>query len=807
MSSENLIIGLKKQLQKILFNQQQLLSNLEVNNLVPEHDENNPLVFDSKTVPEMKKVLQGEYIKLEDFEVVLAVVGTMKAGKSTTINAIVGREILPNRNRAMTSLPTLIAHEPNQKEPLLTCDVDVINKYIAKLKKINLNQYADDERVTSYHEIVALISKITKGYKLNNINKGEEAIYNFLADLNDLVRLSRIIVDNHPDLKFPFNAYKEIKSLPRISIEFTELAKQDNQLGKLVLLDTPGPDEADVPELQLILNAQLKRSSAVMLIMDYGKLKGQADANIRNDLKKLPKIEKDRLFAIVNQFDRKDAHGDSEESTKEIVVKDLLKDQVKIENVYCISALNAFLANTVLTIINKDKSKPQYDNKRIQDFAKKAFGESEAEEDWEDASLDKVQKRALKMIENSFIRIPLQNIIYESYKNSPKIAMQSALNDVNYIFNEIKNVFSIKGRFTQAVELNKVELENIRKTINQLEQDIFKLKKNTELAKEELDVISNQSVEEFSSLFAVMEEKVVKDIWHAIGLTIWNFKDKKKQEKEEHEAWFTINKSYREEQKAFDKELKDLENTLSELYGSGKIILREDQMQSLNNIIMDKSVEVNNKIETNIKFILDEVSVKINSEILEVNEKILNDMRKIEETFGREKMEIKFSKLSLNDIKLNGSISLDLLKISNINIKSTWVTKSKVARFFGRIFGKDDWGREEKKEKYYDFTLPELKEILQGLSMDAILKPLKKQVAENLSVFIDEMESDAMIVENQAGKLINELKFALEAEKLPYEAKKKYKESLKLIDLENKNIQKDISLVEKNLNRVLGKVA
>ncbi|HBV0140261.1 TPA: antirestriction protein [Escherichia coli] len=28
---------------------------------------------------------------------VLAVVGTMKAGKSTTINAIVGQEILPNR--------------------------------------------------------------------------------------------------------------------------------------------------------------------------------------------------------------------------------------------------------------------------------------------------------------------------------------------------------------------------------------------------------------------------------------------------------------------------------------------------------------------------------------------------------------------------------------------------------------------------------------------------------------------------------------------------------------------------------------
>ena len=99
ISNENLLVGLKKQLQKVLFNQQQLLLNLEQNDLVPQHNAEKPRVFDNKTVPEMKNVLQGEYTKLENFEVVLAVVGTMKAGKSTTINAIVGREVLPNRNR------------------------------------------------------------------------------------------------------------------------------------------------------------------------------------------------------------------------------------------------------------------------------------------------------------------------------------------------------------------------------------------------------------------------------------------------------------------------------------------------------------------------------------------------------------------------------------------------------------------------------------------------------------------------------------------------------------------------------------
>ena len=67
--------------------------------------------FDKKTLLENVKILQGESVKLENLEMVVAVVGTMKAGKSTTINAIVGTEILPNRNKPMTALPTLIRHK------------------------------------------------------------------------------------------------------------------------------------------------------------------------------------------------------------------------------------------------------------------------------------------------------------------------------------------------------------------------------------------------------------------------------------------------------------------------------------------------------------------------------------------------------------------------------------------------------------------------------------------------------------------------------------------------------------------------
>ncbi|GAB1434106.1 hypothetical protein MASR2M32_03150 [Sphaerotilus sulfidivorans] len=75
--------------------------------------------FDQVSADAAIKVLQGEAAKLEKLDMVLAVVGTMKAGKSTTINAIVGTEVLPNRNTPMTAIPTLIRHVPGQKDPVL----------------------------------------------------------------------------------------------------------------------------------------------------------------------------------------------------------------------------------------------------------------------------------------------------------------------------------------------------------------------------------------------------------------------------------------------------------------------------------------------------------------------------------------------------------------------------------------------------------------------------------------------------------------------------------------------------------------
>ena len=96
-----------------------LLKQMLDTGLLEQADQKAEKTLDQDSALKYIEVLNGEAHKLQQLEMVLAVVGTMKAGKSTTINAIVGVEILPNRNAPMTAIPTLIRHTKGQKQPKL----------------------------------------------------------------------------------------------------------------------------------------------------------------------------------------------------------------------------------------------------------------------------------------------------------------------------------------------------------------------------------------------------------------------------------------------------------------------------------------------------------------------------------------------------------------------------------------------------------------------------------------------------------------------------------------------------------------
>lgn len=265
-------------------------------NILLENELNNDeqLFNKSKAIKRIEE-LQGEQTKITRKEMVLAVVGTMKAGKSTTINAIVGKEILPNRNRPMTSIPTLIRHVPGKHIPDLQLNnIEPVQQLLIALKKT----ITTDEgkklvlELDKDPEKGKLLRIVMDGSWLKNNYAGEAEIFTCLASLNDLVRQATEL-----HVEFPFEAYEEVHELPVIEVEFSHLTGMDDSQGTLTLLDTPGPNEAGQPHLQTMMRDQLQKASAVLAVLDYTQLNSVADRQVRTELNDIANVAAGRLLS------------------------------------------------------------------------------------------------------------------------------------------------------------------------------------------------------------------------------------------------------------------------------------------------------------------------------------------------------------------------------------------------------------------------------------------------------------------------------------------------------------------------------
>lgn len=84
--------------------------------------------------------------------------------------------------------------------------------------------------------------------------------------------------------EFPFDEYAEVQKLPVIDVEFSHLVGMDACQGTLTLLDTPGPNEAGQPQMEVMMRDQLQKASAVLAVMDYTQMNSKADEDVRKEL-------------------------------------------------------------------------------------------------------------------------------------------------------------------------------------------------------------------------------------------------------------------------------------------------------------------------------------------------------------------------------------------------------------------------------------------------------------------------------------------------------------------------------------------
>ena len=423
----------------------------ETNNVLPLH-------FSARGVDAQQAMLNNELRKITRLEMVLAIVGTMKAGKSTTINAIVGTEVLPNRNRPMTALPTLIRHTPGQKEPVLHFShASPIDELIQLLQKqlCDYDRGKLAQRLEIDKDMNTLLERIEKGEAFEKHHLGAQPIFHCLKSLNDLVRLSQAL-----GVEFPFSEYTAIEHIPVIEVEFVHLAGLDAHLGQLTLLDTPGPNEAGQPHLQKMLSEQLSRASAVLAVMDYTQLKSISDEEVRQAISAAGKSVP--LYALVNKFDQKDRNSDDEEQIRAMISGTLMKGNISPGQIYPVSSMWAYLANRARYELSSHGRLPDHQEQPwVQDFAEAALGRRWRTADLDD--IDHIRHSADLLWEDSLFEQPIRKLIYAAYANASLYALRSASHKLlNYAQNAREYLdFRYQGLTVafEALELNIARLE------------------------------------------------------------------------------------------------------------------------------------------------------------------------------------------------------------------------------------------------------------------------------------------------------------------------------------------------------------
>ena len=435
----------------------------------------HPLHFSSRGVKAQQETLQNELRKITHQEMVLAIVGTMKAGKSTTINAIVGTEVLPNRNRPMTALPTLIRHTPGQKEPILHFShVGPIETLMQALQKRLCNYPREQlaQQLEIDKDMESLLQRIASGTSFEKHYLGAQPIFHCLKSLNDLVRLSGVL-----EAPFPFSAYAALEHIPIIEVEFMHLAGLEKGRGQLTLLDTPGPNEAGQPHLQSMLQEQIARASAVLAVMDYTQLKSVSDEEVRQALASVSKSVP--LFALVNKFDQKDRNSDDEEQVRALISGTLMKGAIDPDHIYPVSSMWGYLANRARHELALRGSLPDHTEQRwVQDFAEAAMGRRWRMADLSD--VDHVRHAADLLWEDSLFEKPVKALLHAAHANASLYALRSASHKLlNY-------AQSAEEYLTFRCQGLDVKSELLQENISQLEGDILRLQQCQESVKDEV---------------------------------------------------------------------------------------------------------------------------------------------------------------------------------------------------------------------------------------------------------------------------------------------------------------------------------
>lgn len=768
--------------------------------------EKNKGFITKENYPEKIAVIEGEIKKLEHFDVVLAVVGTMKAGKSTTINAIVGREILPNRNRPMTALPTLIYHNSKEIEPILSFHNPSVNAYVESLQQLLQDNpdWIKGENVSA-PEIQDLMQQIKDGWHFNESYTGESEIFDFLAKLNNLVRLAETLRMSHKNLsdklQFPFESCRNIDELPKIEVAFRYLSDLKENQGRLIILDTPGPNEAGQEHLRGMLEEQLQRSSAVLLILDYTQLKSEASESVKQQLMGVPSVSKERLFALVNKFDQQNANSDDEEETKDIILKDFLSGKVEREHIFPLSAGNAFLASRMQTELELH-GKPAWEKEKwVVDFAKLAYGTVIEKEEWEGDEVcdeDGISKKIMKIVTQSKIQAPLETAILQTQLEAPRIAMQSALAKLRHLLQELSQyselvLFSLrektgeeKNRLQEMVSRLGEHISTLTDMQNSVRNDIVRVKGDEQKnAENQIEKTKKKAQKELEELFS-KENKSLQS----------QYDDKRKQ----GNYLITL-----EENKKRKEDMDKIKHLIQANEGDTVSIKTKEEQDKLINLIEGVYRALIKQANSEIEITVRKSLKKIQSDLIQKHTAIKKIFFDIETQYKKEGIEFFLTLPEFEVLEQFKYVEPNLAKLFQEQQVTTKIEKSGWFNAVRRWLSLG--GYEIKNESYYTFSKKDMLGMLTNNLDNEFSQYIKDEISRIFNSLSDDwVEEYIGGVRNRAEGLLQETEYQMSNNLNEIENKKEIEKAAKGLQKRNQQIAEDIQNLQKKFDATVHSV-
>ncbi len=348
----------------------------------------------------------------------LSIIATMKSGKSTFLNALLGKDILPNETTACTLVPTEITLEP----------------FVSVIKKVFKNGNID---------------KIKGNFNLSELFHEDVRNYRKLLSEGKNIDIER---------------YEISHDLHSISFENSNVK----------LIDSPGANEMEelgINSLSIkeIYKKIVEKSSYIIFLLDTQYYKEEANKKLIDQILLIRPDLKEKIIFVLNKIDLfNDTKSVSIENAKEDVKKLLKEWGFKGNYFFTLSAKKALYGRLVLN--SSDLTKHENDMKKMLPLMSKFVDGEEIN------YYPKIKEHYLTWIKESNIE-NLENFMEEKIFLDIKNISTSSFDD--YISSNKKFINNFINEWVNDLNF---KIKNISKDFEEFKNSYYEIKKGYDAA-------------------------------------------------------------------------------------------------------------------------------------------------------------------------------------------------------------------------------------------------------------------------------------------------------------------------------------